>query len=328
MITRKQTRELSVGQLKLGGQNPIVVQSMCNTKTQDVEATVKQIRQLANEGCEMVRIAVKDLADVRALGEIKKRAADIPLIADIHFDVRIAIAAIDAGADKIRLNPGNTKDFWQAADYAREKNIPFRIGFNSGSSSGFDYSMLDRLKDYPVVLAAKSTDVVETIESYRKLASQTDAPLHVGVTEAGTIYSGSIKSAVGIGAILAEGIGDTIRVSLAGDPVQEIDVAYKILRALGLRKRGVEVIACPTCGRTNIEVEQLAKDVEAATKHILTPLKIAVMGCGVNGPGEAKMADYGIAGGCGEGLLFAKGQIVKKVKESELIKELLALIAS
>jgi len=335
MIQRKVTRMVPVGGMSIGGKHPIAVQSMCNTKTQDVDATLDQIRRLADAGCEMVRLAVKDMADVKALSEIKKRLYNyqlpttnyqLPLIADIHFDPRLALAAIDAGADKVRLNPGNTSDFWQAVDYAKEKKIPIRIGFNSGSSQGFDFSILEKLNYDQVILAAKSTDVLETIDGYRRLSQQTDYPLHVGVTEAGTLLSGSIKSAVGIGTLLAEGIGDTIRVSLVGDPVCEVEVAYKILGSLGLRKRGVEIIACPTCGRTDIDVEQLAKDVEAATKHIVTPIKIAVMGCVVNGPGEARIADYGIAGGQGEGLLFANGQVIKKVKESKLVEELLLLI--
>ncbi|MFH1429075.1 MAG: flavodoxin/ferredoxin-dependent (E)-4-hydroxy-3-methylbut-2-enyl-diphosphate synthase [Candidatus Margulisiibacteriota bacterium] len=354
---RKKTKIVYVGGVPIGGGQPVVVQSMCNTKTTDVSATVLQVTRLAAAGCELVRLAVKDEADAKALGEIKKRLSEtvkrdqgaeireqknthhsslinnnsvtryaIPLIADIHYDTKLAIAAIDAGADKVRLNPGNTKDFWQAIDYAKEKGIPVRIGFNSGSSNGFDFSILEKIDYDQVILAAKSSDVLETIEGYRKLSGLTKLPLHVGVTEAGTLLSGSIKSAVGIGTLLAEGIGDTIRVSLAGDPVKEVEVAYKILGALGLRKRGVEVIACPTCGRTEIDVEKLALEVEDATKHIVQPLKIAVMGCAVNGPGEAKHADFGVAGGKGEGLLFARGEIVKKVAEDKIVEELLKIL--
>ncbi|MFA5927902.1 MAG: (E)-4-hydroxy-3-methylbut-2-enyl-diphosphate synthase [Candidatus Margulisiibacteriota bacterium] len=329
---RRKTKVVQIGNIAIGGRNPIVVQSMCNTRTQDVPATLKQIKSLAVAGCELVRLAVKDQADIKAFGEIKTKLRGqkfaMPLIADIHFDVRLAMAAIDAGADKVRLNPGNTKDFWTALDYAKQKNIPVRIGFNSGSSSGFDFSLLKKIKYKNVILAAKSTDVVETINAYRKLSCLTDLPLHVGVTEAGTVLSGSIKSAVGIGALLAEGIGDTIRVSLCGDPVLEINTAYKILSALGLRHRGVEVIACPTCGRSDIDVAKLAGEVEAATKDIREHLKIAVMGCAVNGPGEARQADFGIAGGHKEGLIFARGKIVKKVAEKSLVKELLILIAN
>jgi len=339
MIHRNPTHPISVGALHIGGTHPIVVQSMCNTKTTDVEGTLAQIQRLVDAGCEMVRLAVRDEKDVTAFAEISRRRGAVlspalrngaptavPLIADIHFDARLAMAAIDAGADKIRLNPGNTKDFWQAVEYAKLKQIPIRIGFNSGSSSGFDYSILEKLDYAQVILAAKSSDVLDTIEAYRALSKITRYPLHIGVTEAGTLVSGSIKSAVGIGTLLAEGIGDTIRVSLAGDPVKEVDVAYKILGALGLRKRGVEIIACPTCGRTDIDVEKLAMEVETATRHILRPLKIAVMGCAVNGPGEARHADFGIAGGNGEGLIFAGGKVIKKIQEDKLLETLLSLI--
>ncbi len=340
---RANTRVVQIGERKIGGGNPILIQSMTNTKTQDVEATVAQILKLEKAGCELVRCTVPDMEAARALSEIKKRI-HIPLVADIHFDYKMAIAAIENGADKIRINPGNigSADRVRAVvDAAKERNIPIRIGVNSGSlekpliekygsvtARGIAESAMDKVHMVEgmgydnLVISIKSSDVLMCVEAHELLAEQTDHPLHVGITEAGTVYSGNIKSAVGLGIILHKGIGDTIRVSLTGDPVEEIKSARLILRTLGLRKAGIEVVSCPTCGRTQIDLIGLAAKVERLAEDYPHTIKVAVMGCAVNGPGEAAEADLGIAGGRGEGLLIKKGEIIRKVPEDELLNVL------
>ena len=325
MINRRKTKEVSIGNVKIGANNPIAVQSMCNTKTTDVGKTLKQIDSLTAAGCEIVRLAVENSEDIIAFSKIKRKVL-VPLVADIQFDSKLALGAIDAGADKIRINPGNTTDFWSVLKYAREKDVAVRVGFNSGSSQGFDFSLLGKIDYHKTVFAAKDSDVNKTVAAYRKLSKLTDFPLHLGVTEAGTIISGSIKSAIGLGVLLSEGIGDTIRVSLAGDPVKEVAVAYKILQSLKLRENRVEVIACPTCSRCQIDVESIAEKVEEKTADIRNPLKVAVMGCPVNGPGEAKSADFGISGAKGMGVIFVKGKIIKQVKEDQIIDELMYIL--
>ena len=323
--------------------NPILIQSMTNTKTEDVKATVEQINRLAAAGCDIIRCAVPTMEAAEALTEIKKQIA-IPLVADIHFDYRLAIAAMEHGADKIRINPGNigSKERVQAVvDVAKERNIPIRVGVNSGSlekdlvekyhgvtAEGIVESALDKMHliedmGYDnLVISIKSSDVMMCVKAHELIAEQTDHPLHVGITEAGTIISGNIKSSIGLGLILNQGIGDTIRVSLTGDPLEEIKSAKLILRTLGLRKGGIEVVSCPTCGRTRINLIELANQVENMVADIPLDIKVAVMGCVVNGPGEAKEADIGIAGGVGEGLIIKHGQIDRKVPENQLLSEL------
>lgn len=340
---RKQTREIRIGEVRIGAGNPVAIQSMTNTKTEDISATVEQILSLERAGCEIIRCAVPTPEAARALSEIK-RQIHIPLVADIHFDYRLAIAAVENGADKIRINPGNigSRERIQAVvDCCRERGVPIRVGVNSGSlekdliekyggvtAEGIVESALDKVKlicdmGYEnLVISIKSSDVMMCIRAHELLAEKTDFPLHVGITESGTVYSGSVKSAVGLGNILYQGIGDTIRVSLTGDPVQEIYAAKLILKTLGLRKGGISVVSCPTCGRTQIDLIRLAGQVEEMVKDFDLDIKVAVMGCAVNGPGEAREADIGIAGGIGEGLLIKKGEIVKKVPESELLETL------
>ena len=338
------TKQLFVGKVPVGGGAPVSIQSMCNTKTEDVEATVAQILALEKAGCEIVRSTVPTLEAAKAIGEIKKQI-HIPIVADIHFDYRMAIAAIENGADKIRINPGNigSEERVQAVvDKAKEYGVPIRVGVNSGSleknliekygkvtAEGLVESALDKVKlienmGYDnLVVSIKSSDVLMCAKAHEILAPQCDYPIHVGITEAGTVYSGNIKSALGLGIILNQGIGDTIRVSLTGDPVNEIATAKLILRTLGLRQGGIEVVSCPTCGRTNIDLIGLANEVEQmVTEFDHLNLKVAVMGCVVNGPGEAREADIGIAGGKGEGLLIKKGEIVRKVPEKELLSVL------
>ncbi|MEE0692749.1 MAG: flavodoxin-dependent (E)-4-hydroxy-3-methylbut-2-enyl-diphosphate synthase [Lachnospiraceae bacterium] len=337
---RDNTKTVKIGDRVIGGGNPILIQSMTNTKTEDVKATVAQIQALEKAGCDIIRCAVPTMEAAAALTEIKKQIT-IPLVADIHFDYKLAIAAIEAGADKIRINPGNigsTDRVRAVVDAARERSIPIRVGVNSGSlekeiverdhgvtASGIVESALRQtavIEDMGydnLVISIKSSDVLLCTEAHKLLAGRTDHPLHVGITEAGTLLSGNIKSAIGLGMILSQGIGDTIRVSLTGDPREEVKSAKLILRTLGLRKGGIEVVSCPTCGRTKIDLIGLANQVESMVEEIPLDLKVAVMGCVVNGPGEAKEADIGIAGGKGEGLLIKKGEVVRKVPEDQLL---------
>lgn len=342
-MERKDTKVVKIGDRIIGGKNPILIQSMTNTKTEDVKATVEQINRLAAAGCDIIRCAVPTMEAAEALTEIKKQIA-IPLVADIHFDYRLAIAAMEHGADKIRINPGNigSKERVQAVvDVAKERNIPIRVGVNSGSlekdlvekyhgvtAEGIVENALDKvhlIEDMGydnLVISIKSSDVMMCVKAHELIAEQTNHPLHVGITEAGTIISGNIKSSIGLGLILNQGIGDTIRVSLTGDPLEEIKSAKLILRTLGLRKGGIEVVSCPTCGRTRINLIELANQVENMVADIPLDIKVAVMGCVVNGPGEAKEADIGIAGGVGEGLIIKHGQIDRKVPENQLLSEL------
>lgn len=337
---RDNTKTVKIGDRVIGGGNPILIQSMTNTKTEDVKATVAQIQALEKAGCDIIRCAVPTMEAAAALTEIKKQIT-IPLVADIHFDYKLAIAAIEAGADKIRINPGNigsTDRVRAVVDAARERSIPIRVGVNSGSlekeiverdhgvtASGIVESALRQtavIEDMGydnLVISIKSSDVLLCTEAHKLLAGRTDHPLHVGITEAGTLLSGNIKSAIGLGMILSQGIGDTIRVSLTGDPREEVKSAKLILRTLGLRKGGIEVVSCPTCGRTKIDLIGLANQVESMVEDIPLDIKVAVMGCVVNGPGEAKEADIGIAGGKGEGLLIKKGEVVRKVPEDQLL---------
>lgn len=337
---RDTTKRVHIGDCVIGGGNPVLIQSMTNTLTEDVTATVAQIHRLEAAGCEIIRCTVPTMEAARALREIKKQIA-IPLAADIHFDYKMALAAMENGADKIRINPGNigSREKVEAVvRMARERNIPIRIGVNSGSlekeltekyqgvtAEGIVESALDKvhmIEDMGydnLVVSIKSSDVLMCIRAHEILAEQTTYPLHVGITEAGTVLSGNIKSALGLGVILYQGIGDTIRVSLTGDPVEEVKSARLILRTLGLRRGGIEVVSCPTCGRTKIDLISLAARVEEMVADIPLDLKVAVMGCAVNGPGEAKEADIGIVGGDGEGLLIKKGEIVRKVPEAELL---------
>ena len=340
---RDHTKVIHIGDRVIGGGNPILIQSMTNTKTEDVAATVEQIRKLTAAGCDIIRCAVPTQEAAAAIREIKKEIS-IPLVADIHFDYRLAIAAMENGADKIRINPGNigSRERLNAVvQTAKERNIPIRVGVNSGSlekdlvekyhgvtAEGIVESALDKVhmieeEGYDnLVISIKSSDVLMCAKAHELIASKTVYPLHVGITEAGTLLSGNIKSAVGRGMILSQGIGDTIRVSLTGDPLEEVKSAKLILRTLGLRKCGIEVVSCPTCGRTRIDLIGLANQVENMVEDIPLDLKVAVMGCVVNGPGEAKEADIGIAGGVGEGLLIKKGEVVRKVPEAELLSVL------
>ena len=342
-IARKRTREIKIGNQVIGNQHPVLIQSMTNTPTENVTKTVAQIQQLTAAGCEIIRCAVPNMEAAEALEEIKKEIT-IPLVADIHFDYRLAIAAMEHGADKIRINPGNigSENRIQAViDAAKERRIPIRVGVNSGSlekelaekyhgvtAEGLVESALDkvhiieRMGYENLVISIKSSDVMMCVRAHELISEKTDYPLHVGITESGTLTSGNIKSALGLGMILGQGIGDTIRVSLTGDPLEEIKSAKIILRTLGLRRGGIEVVSCPTCGRTQIDLISLANQVEDMVSDIPLDLKVAVMGCVVNGPGEAKEADIGIAGGVGEGLIIKHGEIFKKVKEEELLAAL------
>ena len=337
------TKVVKIGDRVIGGGNPILIQSMTNTKTEDVAATVAQIQALTAAGCDIIRCAVPTMEAAEALTEIKKQVS-IPVVADIHFDYRLALAAIEHGADKIRINAGNigsTERVRAVVDAAKERGIPIRVGVNSGSlekdlvekyhgvtAEGIVESALDKvhlIEDMGcdnLVISIKSSDVMMCVKAHELIATQTDHPLHVGITESGTIISGNIKSSIGLGLILHQGIGDTIRVSLTGDPLEEIKSAKLILRTLGLRKGGVEVVSCPTCGRTRIDLIGLANQVENMVADIPLDIKVAVMGCVVNGPGEAKEADIGIAGGIGEGLLIKNGEVYKKVPEGELLEAL------
>ena len=342
-MNRKITKEVHIGNKVIGGNNPILIQSMTNTKTENVEATVEQINRLEQAGCDIIRCAVPTMEAANALAEIKKQI-DIPLVADIHFDYKLAIAAMENGADKIRINPGNigSADRVKAViDVAKERNIPIRVGVNSGSleknlvekyhgvtAEGIVESALDKVKliedmGYDnLVISIKSSDVMMCVKAHELISKQTDYPLHVGITESGTIISGNIKSSIGLGLILGQGIGDTIRVSLTGDPLEEIKSAKLILKTLGLRKGGIEIVSCPTCGRTQIDLIGLANKVENLVTSYPLDIKVAVMGCVVNGPGEAKEADLGVAGGKGEGLIIKHGEVFKKVPEDELLAAL------
>lgn len=342
-MIRENTREVRIGSQVIGGNNPILIQSMCNTKTEDVKSTVAQIKKLEKAGCDIIRCAVPTMEAAAAFKEIKKQIS-IPLVADIHFDYKLAIAAMENGADKIRINPGNIGSHEKVkavVEKAREYGIPIRVGVNSGSlekhilqkykgvsAEGIVESALDKVKMIEdlgydnLVVSIKSSDVLMCVKAHELISAKTTYPLHVGITESGTVLSGNIKSSVGLGIILYQGIGNTIRVSLTGDPAEEIKSAKLILKTLSLRKGGVEVISCPTCGRTQIDLIKLANEVENLVQEIDLDIKVAVMGCVVNGPGEAKEADIGIAGGIGEGLLIRKGEIIKKVPEEKLLETL------
>ena len=341
---RKRKRIVNIGGVKIGGDNPVAIQSMCNTDTRDIITPVNQIHALQDAGCEIIRVAVPDMEAARAVGEIKKQI-NIPLVADIHFDYRLAIECMKNGVDKVRINPGNigsSERVRQVVDMAKECSVPIRIGVNGGSlekdllqkyggvtadalaeSAMRHVEILDELNFSDIVVSIKISDVPKMISAYKIFDAVSDIPLHIGVTESGTLKAGTLKSAVGIGALLSMGIGDTMRVSLTADPIEEIYSAYDIQNVLGLRKTGAEIISCPTCGRTQIDLIPIANEVEKRTRNIKKPIKIAVMGCAVNGPGEAREADIGIAGGKGEGLIFKKGEIVKKVPENEIVDELM-----
>lgn len=344
---RRKSCPIRVGTVTVGGGAPVSVQSMTKTDTRDISATVRQIGELTDAGCEIIRAAVVDREAAGKLRDIRAQI-NIPLVADIHFDYRLALQAIKSGVDGLRINPGNigTADaIRQVVLAAKERRVPIRIGVNSGSlekdirqkygkvtaaamteSALRHIDILENLDFYDIIISLKATDVRTTIEAYRRMAEIVDYPLHIGITEAGTTFGGTVKSAVGIGALLADGIGDTIRVSLTGAPAEEVRVGWEILKALNLRQRGAEVISCPTCGRCQIDLISLAEEVSRRVRHISHPLKIAVMGCAVNGPGEARDADIGIAGGCGEGLLFRRGEVIRKVPEDKLVDVLLAEI--
>ena len=341
---RKQKRIVNIGGVKIGGDNPVAIQSMCNTDTRDVKATVNQIHELENAGCEIIRVAVPDMVAAKAVADIKKQI-HIPLVVDIHFDYRLALECMKNGADKVRINPGNIGDrdrVKQVVEMAKEREIPIRIGVNGGSlerellqkyggvtadalveSAMGHVAILDELNFNNVVVSIKISDIPKMLCAYRKFNEISDIPLHIGVTESGTLKGGTVKSAVGIGALLAEGIGDTMRVSLTANPVEEIYAAYDIQKVLGMRKTGAEIVSCPTCGRTQLDLISIANEVEKRAANIDKPIKIAVMGCAVNGPGEAREADIGIAGGKGEGLIFKKGEIIKKVPQDSLVDELM-----
>ena len=340
MSLRENTKVIQIGSVAIGGGNPIAIQSMCNTKTEDVKATVEQILALERAGCDIIRVAVPTMEAAEAIKDIKKQI-HVPLVGDIHFDYRLAVAAIENGVDKIRINPGNIgsiENVRAVVHAAKVRHVPIRVGVNSGSlekniiekyghvtAEGIVESALDKVHmieslDYDrIVISIKSSDVLMCVKAHELIAKETDYPLHVGITESGTLISGNIKSSVGLGIMLYEGIGNTIRVSLTGDPLEEIKSAKLILKTLGLKKGGVTVVSCPTCGRTQIDLIGLANQVENMVQDIDLDIKVAVMGCVVNGPGEAREADIGIAGGKGEGLLIKKGQIVRKLPESELL---------
>lgn len=349
MLPRKKTREVKVGSLTIGGNSPVSVQSMTKTTTADTKSTVKQIKELEAAGCQIIRVAVKDMDDANALKEIKNQIY-VPLVADIHFDYRLALKAIESGVDKLRINPGNIGSLDRikmVVKEAKDRGIPIRIGVNGGSldkeilqkyghpsaealveSAMKHVEILRDLEFEDILISIKSTDVPKTISAYKLLSSKVDYPLHVGITESGIPKTGIIKSAVGIGSLLSQGIGDTIRVSLTGSPVEEVRVGFEILKSLDLYSKGITIVSCPTCGRTSFDLEKVVNEIEEKTRHIEVPLKIAIMGCAVNGPGEAAEADLGLAGGVGEAILFRKGEIIKKVKEADMVEELLKEIES
>lgn len=343
-IKRRLTKVVNIGSVAIGGDNPIAIQSMCNTDTRDAAATIKQIKELEEAGCEIIRVAIPDMQAAEAVGDIKK-GISIPLVADIHFDYRLALKCLEMGVDKLRINPGNigSRERVEAVvNAAKKREIPIRIGVNSGSlekdilekygevtpqglveSALRHVAILEDLNYDKIVISIKASNVPFSMETYSLLSQKVDYPLHLGITEAGTVWSGTVKSAVGIGAILGMGIGDTIRVSLTGNPVEEVKAAKEILKAMELRKFGVNFVSCPTCGRTEIDLIGLANKVENACKNINKDIKVAVMGCAVNGPGEAREADIGIAGGKGYGLIFKKGEILRKLPEEQLLSALM-----
>jgi (E)-4-hydroxy-3-methylbut-2-enyl-diphosphate synthase len=349
LTVRQQTRQIRVGDVAIGGGSPVSVQSMTKTDTRDVNATVYQIKSLESAGCEIIRLAVPDMEAAQALGAIKK-GISIPFIADIHFDWRLALESLRQGVDGLRINPGNIGAEWKVKEVvavAKEKGVPVRIGVNAGSlekellekyghptpeaiveSAEGHIRILEDLDFKDIKVSLKASNVMMTVEAYRLFSSKFDYPLHIGITETGPAATGEIKSAVGLGILLDEGIGDTMRVSLTAEPEEEVRVAYEILRAVGARKRGAEIIACPTCGRCEVDMKPIAEEVERVLRSVSRPITVAVMGCVVNGPGEAREADYGVAGGKGEGLIFRKGKIIKRVPEKELLTELLKLINS
>jgi (E)-4-hydroxy-3-methylbut-2-enyl-diphosphate synthase len=342
---KKMTRQIRIGNILVGGGAPCSVQSMCSTDTRNISATTQQITALAEAGCELVRCAVLDVDAAEALGAIKA-GITIPLIADIHFDYKLALTALKKGVDGLRINPGNIGEKWKVQEVvqaARERSVPIRIGVNAGSlekellekfghptaeamveSALGHVRILEELGYDQIKISIKASEVMKTIEAYRILSQRVDYPLHIGITEAGTTFSGTIKSSVGLGILLSEGIGDTLRVSLTGDPVDEIRVGYGILKALGLRQRGINLVSCPTCGRCQIDLVPVAEEVERRLQGITKPITVAIMGCVVNGPGEAREADVGVAGGKGEGLLFRQGEVIRKVSEKELADALVA----
>jgi (E)-4-hydroxy-3-methylbut-2-enyl-diphosphate synthase len=347
MATRKQTRQLRIGSVAVGGNSPVSVQSMTKTDTRNVDATVSQIRGLEYAGCEIIRLAVPDMDAAKTLGRIRD-AVSIPVIADIHFDYRLALESVRQGVDGLRLNPGNIGEAWKVREVvtaAKDRGIPVRIGVNAGSlekelldkyghptpeaiveSAEGHIRILEDLDFHDIKVSLKASNVMMTVQAYRIFSSRFDYPLHIGITETGPASTGAIKSAVGLGILLEEGIGDTMRVSLTADPVEEVRVAYEILRAAGVRKRGAEIISCPTCGRCEVDMKPIAEEVERVLRSVDRPITVAVMGCIVNGPGEAREADYGIAGGKGMGIIFRNGKIVKTVPEAELLGALLKLI--
>ncbi len=345
MIRRKKTREVQIGDKKIGGNNPVAVQSMCNTDTRDVEATVSQIKKLQSAGCEIVRVAIPDMQAAKAIGFIKKKIK-IPLVADIHFSAEYAMEVMRQGIDKLRINPGNIgsqEKTIMVVKEAKKRKIPIRIGVNAGSlekeilakykgkvtaegmveSALRHIKILEKLNFRDIVISLKASDIERTVKAYRLLSKKVDYPLHIGVTEAGTIFRGTVMSSIGLGILLNEGIGDTLRVSLTADPIEEVRVGWEILKSLGLRKRGITVTSCPTCGRTQIDLVNLAKKVEEELAYIDKDLHVAVMGCVVNGPGEAREADLAIVGGKGVGLICKKGKILRKVEEKDLLREFL-----
>lgn len=349
MIKRKKTRIINVGDIKIGGGNPIAVQSMTKTDTRDIKATVREIDKLHESGCEIVRVAIPDMDAAKAIGEIKSKiTSPIPIIADIHFDWRLAIESIKTGVNGLRINPGNIGAKWKVTEVVsacKDKGIPIRIGVNAGSlsrkilnkyghptpealveSAEEHLEILESMNFRDIKVSLKASNVMTNVEAYRIFSKRHEYPLHVGISEAGPFFTGIIKSSIGIGLLLEEGIGDTIRVSLSTDPVEEVRVAYEILKSLGLRQRGVNLISCPTCGRCSVDIKGLAKSAEEALKAIDKPITVAIMGCAVNGPGEAREADIGIAGGKGFGILFKKGKVIKKVPEKEIIDTLLSSI--
>lgn len=341
---RKKTRVISVGSIKIGGDNPIAVQSMTTSNTRDPESTIRQILDLEAVGCDIVRIAVPDMTAAKAISQIKSKT-NIPIVADIHFDYRLALEAVEQGIDAIRINPGNIGSIERTklvVDACKEKNIPIRIGVNGGSleksllekygnsspeamveSALGHVKILEELDFHNIVISLKNSDVIKSVEAYRLMSEKVDYPLHLGITEAGGIQKGTIKSSIGVGSLLVDGIGDTIRISLTGDPREEIKVGKQILRSIGLLNDKIKIISCPTCGRCNIDLIKFAGQIEKEIENIEKDITVAVMGCAVNGPGEAKEADIGIAGGSGEGLLFKKGKIIKKVPENEIVSTLL-----